>query len=74
MEIKQPSATFPGFRHIHRGLLPGESIPRVPTLIEQLQALSGSAMHADTEAEAQDDDEATLVEESEDDEEWVEAS
>jgi len=53
MEIKQPSATFPGFRHIHRTLLPGESVPRCPTLLEQLQALRGSTVSPAPEAEEQ---------------------
>ena len=67
MDIKQPSATFPGFRHIHRTLMPGETIPRPQTLLEQLQALGGSAMNEVVVAEeeileaAEDHDDEELV-------------
>jgi len=70
MEIKQPSAaTYPGFRHIHRTLLPGESVPRVPTLVEQLQAMGASA-----ECETPQDYAAESEVDEEYDEEWPEMS
>jgi len=71
MEIKQPSAaTFPGFRHIHRTLLPGECLPTRPTLLEQLQALSGPSSYSAPEENVAETD----VEEEELDEEWSEMS
>lgn len=72
VDLKQPSATFPGFRHLHRSLMPGETIPRAPTLLEQLQALRSSSSKAEPAAEEQSAD-AALVEDQ-DDEEWSEVS
>ncbi len=74
MEIKQPnSTTFPGFRHIHRTLLPGESLPPRPTLLEQLEALRGSTTSA-TSATEEDVPENLSELEEEQDEEWSEIS
>ena len=74
MDIKQPSATtFPGFRHIHRTLLPGESLPRRPTLLEQLEALRGSSVSAALVTEENVPEDLSEIEE-EQDEEWSEIS
>ncbi len=74
MDIKQPNATtFPGFRHIHRTLLPGESLPPRPTLLEQLEALRGSSASAAPVTEENVPEDLSEIEE-EQDEEWSEIS
>ena len=74
MEIKQPNATtFPGFRHIHRTLLPGEALPARPTLLEQLEALRGATGSAANITEEELSENLSEVEE-EQDEEWSEIS
>jgi hypothetical protein len=74
MEVKQPSATFPGFRHIHRGLLPGESIPRRPTLLEQLQALGGSSVTTTPPVDEPVEESSDNLDGEEEEEEWSELS
>jgi hypothetical protein len=73
MDIKQPSATFPGFRHIHRSLMPGETIPRAPTLLEQLQALGNTSGMADQAIE-EEEVASEVIAEEQDEEEWPEVA
>lgn len=47
MQTKVPSQmTFHEFHRLHRALLPGESPPRLPSLLEQLLQLRGSSLRA----------------------------
>jgi len=61
--------TFHEFRHLHRTLLPGESLPRLPTLLEQLQVLRDAPLPL---AAAAHESAAEPVEG--DDEDWTESS
>jgi hypothetical protein len=45
MKTNLPTAmTFHEFHRVHRALRPGESLPRLPTLLEQLQVLRGAPL------------------------------
>jgi hypothetical protein len=70
MKTDLPTATtFHEFRHVHRALLPGESLPRLPTLLEQLQVLRRTPMRPAAAAEENaPEPEASL------DEHWPESS
>ena len=59
---------FHGFRHIHRALLAGESLPRLPTLLEQLQVLRGAPLRPATASEERSEPEDGH------DEDWPESS
>ncbi|MGH8700841.1 MAG: hypothetical protein ACREVR_06640 [Burkholderiales bacterium] len=61
--------TFQEFRHMHRALLPGESLPRLPTLLERLQVLLSAPLRHGAEAE----ENAPEPEEGQE-EEWPESS
>jgi len=60
---------YDGFRHIHRALLPGESPPRLPTLLEQLQVLRNAPLRPAAAAQV----DAPEFEEGHD-EDWPEPS
>jgi len=61
--------TFHEVRHLHRTLLPGESLPRFPTLLEQLQVLRNALL-----APAAAAHESAPEPEEGDDKDWPESS
>jgi hypothetical protein len=68
-EFLPTTMTFHESRHVHRGLLPGESLPRLPTLVEQLQVLRSALLRP-----ADATEENTPEPEEGHDEEWPESS
>ena len=70
MKANPPTAmTFHEFHRVHRALRPGESLPRLPTLLEQLQVLRGAPLRPTAAAQV----DAPEPEESHD-EDWPESS
>jgi len=60
---------FHEFRHLHRTLLSDESLPRLPTLLEQLEVLRSAPLAPVTAAH-----ESVPEREEGDDEDWPESS
>ena len=67
--LRPQAMTFHEFHHVHRALRPGESLPRLPTLLEQLQVLRGAPLRPAAAAQVN----APEPEEGHD-EDWPESS
>lgn len=66
MSLSRPSSEVLGFRHSHRPLKSGESIPSMPSLFDQISQFSATATVATVEREA---DNEIWTDDSEDGEE-----
>ncbi|WP_026224374.1 hypothetical protein [Methyloversatilis thermotolerans] len=55
MSLSRPSSEVLGFRHSHRPLKSGESIPSMPSLFDQISQLSATAAVVAPEGDADND-------------------